>query len=559
MTFPVASRDVAVVHGDAGLARVLGLPRRRPASPELVEALSRVLRVDPNGTALLRQCQADTLNEAWDYRGAFCPQQVGAGKSLSTMALPTLLRSARPVLMIPASLREKTRRDFVRYRQDWQVRLPELVSYQEMGRPDREDLLFRKLPDLLILDEAHHVRNRDAAVTRRIDRYISVMEAGGLRPIVVALSGTLLSENLLDYWHIIRWCLGDRAPVPTRHADAERWAQALDRDLGILHRIPGGALDDIPGGFHEWLRNSRGVIPTFGSDCSASILLSVWRPETPPELQRVIDEVTRSSLRPDDELLDEWELPDCLAQLALGFWYRWDPAPPDWWLDPRRAWRYYVRDVLDAHLDGFDSESQIVSALDRDSTPTSYNVIAASEGRNPWTEAPVPPNADTGRARLAAWRAVREHFTPNTVPVWITDSVLRQAADHARRTPTLVWTRYRAAGFKLAELGIPYFPGGTDPDGQRNSIALSISAHGTGRNLQHYSRALYLTLMANADAWEQGIGRMHRAGQRSDTVNIDVIGSIPYHGATLAKVLTQARAIEKAAGFTPKLCLADWV
>lgn len=369
------------------------------------------------------------------------------------------------------------------------------------------------------------------------------------RFVCAALSGTLMSENILDYQHIAEWCLGERAPVPTRRADAERWAAALDRDLGILHRSAPGALTTIPGGFHEWFRGSRGVVPTPGSDCNASILIGIWQPKMPPELARVIEGVAVSSMRPDDELLDEWELPDCLSQLALGFWYRWDPAPPKWWLDPRRAWRRWVRDVLDLRLEGFDSEGQVVQFLD------AGHELAVQ------TDAPEF-DPEEGRSKLAAWRAVRDQFEPNTVPVWIDDAVLRQAVAKVDRAtaPSLVWTRFRAAGFKLAELGVPYYPGGTDPESAKpgTSIALSISAHGAGRNLQAYHRALYLTIPASADAHEQGIGRMHRAGQESDTVYVDYIGSIDYHTSVLAKVLAQARAIAVASGFDQKLTLADW-
>lgn len=536
---PTASfGPVAVADGDPVLTRVLMLPRREPASAELVAVLSAALRTRERNDAgepnELRAAQAEVLREAYEYGGVFAPMQVGAGKSLPTLLLPTLLRSARPVLMVPASLREKTRRDFARYRKDWFVRLPTIVSYEEMGRVDREDLLLRLNPDLLMLDEAHHVRN-DSARTRRVARCIEAC-----KPVVVCLSGTLMTENLLDYQHHAVWCLNERAPVPTRRADAERWASALDRDLGPLKRIPMGALEYIPGGYHDWFRNSRGVVPTSGSDCSASIQISMWTPELPAALKQIIAGVTISSLRPDGELLDEWELPDCQSQLALGFYYVWDPLPPEWWLWPRRQWRQFVRDVLDAHLEGFDSEAQIVNALDAE-VPT-HEV----------------PGADEGRRLLTAWRAVRDQFEPNTVPVWISDEVLREAVAAAKREPTLVWVRYRAAGLKLHELGLPYYGGGQDPEGARGSIALSISAHGTGRNMQAWHRSLVLTPPANADAWEQLIGRTHRAGQRSDTVHVSVIGTIDYHATTMARILSQAHAITRASGFDHKLAIADW-
>lgn len=558
--------EAAVAPGDAALARVLSLPRREPASPELVEELSRYLRVrgsddvcpagpgtpeDPclrcggTGRIMLRPAQVEALREVWEYGCLFAALGVGAGKSLLGFLIATLLGSLRPVLLIPKKLEGKTKREFAGYARDWKVRLPALVSYQLLGNPKRERLLLdgdRKLgipaePDLLIADECQALFNTDVAVTRRWLRCIE-----RCRPIAVPMSGTLFGANLMRYHHIAAAVMGDRAPMPVRPAEAERWAQALDRELGVLHRIAPGELESIPGGYHKWFRESRGVLVLQSPDCNASIEFSLWQPDVPPALRQIIEDVALSSLRPDDELLDELELPECLSQLALGFYYRWDPPPPSWWLDPRRAWYRYVRDVIEAKLEGFDSTAPVVAALD-------------------YPGGLEPPDAIRGRALLAAWREVRDQFEPNSVPVWIDVSVLVQAAEHARKQGTLVWVRFTEAGEMLAKLGIPYYGGGTEPDSDAppgQPIALSIQAHATGRNMQAWDRSLVLTPPANADGWEQLIGRTHRAGQKSDTVLVECISTIDYHAATLSRVLAQARADSKAADIKHKLVLADW-
>lgn len=529
-------RAQGVAH-DPELARVAALPRRAPAAEVEIEALSAFLRKrernDGGAVNRLRPAQVEALRELFECRGLFAPMRVGSGKTLVTLLAATLLDSQRPVLMVPASLRGKTRREFAAYHQDWHVCLPRLVSYQEMGRPDREGLLVELAPDLLLLDEAHHARNLDAAVTRRIERVIDV-----LRPVVGVMSGTLITDKIMDYQHHAAWSLREGAPLPLQPSTAERWGQALDRDVGLLKRWGLGALAELPGGYHVHFRGSRGVVPTPGSDCDASISVSVWRPETPKVLRDAIEQTATTGARPDGEPLDEWDLPDCLCQLALGFYYRWDPEPPDWWLRPRRGWRVYARAVLDEHLPGFDSEGQLVNALDHGGAE--------------------PPAGDEGRELLASWRAVRDEFTPNPVPVWLDPSVLEQAIKHTGRG-CLIWTRYRAVGAALESMGVPYYGAGTHPEeAQGRTIAVSVAAHSTGRNLQAWHLSLVLTPMANAGAWEQLIGRTHRAGQRADTVEVDVIGSIPYHGEVLGRVLTEARAITKASGFEHKLVTADW-
>lgn len=558
--------SVAATAKDPALVRVLGLPERAPVTADLVAAVSMALRVRSSavcpagpgtkaepcrrcggtGEIVLRPSQVEVLREAWEYGGAFAPMQVGAGKSLPTFLLPTLLHARRPMLMIPASLFGKTRTDFARYAQDWRVRLPELVSYEEMSRDDRSTLLEERAPDLLILDEAHHLR-RDSARTRKVARYIAAARSTAAPLTVVALSGTLMTASLKDYHHIAVWCLGDRAPLPVKANEAERWSAALDRDLGPMRRIGLGALADIPGGYHQWFRSRRGVVPTSGSDCNASIVMSPWRPEVPPALQQLLDEVDRSGMRPDDVVLSVLEKPTCLAELALGVWSRWDPVAPAWWLSPRSDWYAYERDVIAARLDGFDSPLQVINALDGDGCGL--------------------PHVTHGRAALAAWRAVKDLFVPNAVPVWVDDSILRQVVEYTRRAdragePMVVWVDPIAVGERLHELGLPYYGAGNNPEAAPagRSICASVNAHREGKNLQGlFARSLSLSLPANADAWEQKIGRFHRAGQPKDTITIEYIESIEYHRDVIDRVLSQARADAAASGFAYKLTLADQI
>jgi len=534
------------------LERILALPRRAEPSPELVLALSVALRtrdVDDDGRpVLLWPGQVAALLELYDVGGLLAPMPVGSGKTLVTLLAATVLSMGRapierPVLMLPATLRDKTAREFARYVRDWRVRLPMLVGYEEMGRADRERRLVEYDPDLLILDEAHYVRSLDSAVTRRVERFIVGCRAEHRACIVATLSGTLITTRIEDYQHHAVWALREHAPVPLQRSTAEQWGRALNRDTAGLGRIGLGDLEHIPLGYHAHLLGSRGVVSASGPDCTATLQIDRWRPATPPALVELIDATARSGMRPDGELLDEFDLPDCLCQLALGFFYQWDPMPPSWWLAPRRAWRAYARDVLDQRLDGYDSESQIVHALDAHAT----------------THDP-PPCPNEGRHALAAWRAVRDAFVPNPVPVWIDASVLVAAVAEAGQTDTIVWTRFRAAGVLLEQLGVPYYGGGSDPESAEpgRTIACSIAAHGTGRNLQAWHRALVLTPPANARAWEQLVGRLHRPGQHSDVVRYSVISTIDYHANVIDRVRAEASATSRASGHTQKLDLAHW-
>lgn len=494
-----------------------------------------------SGVVMLREPQAVALRELADMRGLFAPMRVGSGKTLVTLLAATVLDARRPVLMVPASCVDKTRDEFVTYFKAWRVRMPYVLSYEMLSHPDHERDLLDLAPDLLMLDEAHKARNRDAAVSRRIRRCIEQVN-----PIVVALSGTLITDRLMDYQHHAVWSLRGNAPVPAIEAEAERWAAAVDKDVPLLHRAGPGALVSLPGGFHEHLRSRRGVVPTPGSDCAASIEISRWRPTLPVALRQAIDATAASGLRPDGELLDPLRVPDCLCELAMGFFNVWDPMPPAWWLGPRRSYFGYERAILDEHLDGFDSPEHVRRGLDR--------AVARREG-------PHPPAWQEGAELLAEWRAVKDRFVPNSVPVWIDDAPVQQCADTVERG-MIVWTKRRAVGERLANVyGLPYYGAGSSPQAHRGAgaIVCSIAAHGTGKNLQRWHTSRVLHPPAKADAWEQLIGRTHRAGQRADVVRVQAIDVIDYHAEVLERVRRQAHEIQRASGFEQKLVAATWV
>jgi hypothetical protein len=543
------------IDAGADLDRILALPARPAASTADAAAWSRLLC--PKGSGALRLPQCESLREAHAMRGLVGPQRVGSGKTLETLLLTHVLGAERPVLIIPASLRDKTRAEFAGYhRAGWLVRCPRLVSYDELGRPDRAGMLADLDPDLLILDEAHRASNRDAASTRRIERFILAKRAEerganlghGSLLVVAVLSGTLIGDDLMSYHHLLVWALGPNAPVPLLTTTAERWATAIDKRTAILKRALPGRLAELPGGFHEHLRSRRGVVPTPGSDCTARLVMRPWSPVLPPELRALIEQTRETSTRPDGEPLDSWDLPDVLCQLCQGFYYIWDPLPPAWWLHPRRGWLAEARLILDARADGLDSEGQLAQALDRDNP----HEVTFADGSS-WAEI-----LRVVRPLLAEWRAVKDRFVPNPVPVWVCPSVLEQAADCP--APTLIWTRHTAAGEQLERLGVPWYPGGTRPESHSpsESIALMISAHSTGRNLQAWSRSRVLVPPADSDAWEQLLGRTHRPGQLEDEVVGEYPDAIDYHRSVMKRVRSQADATSAASGFNQKLLDAEW-
>jgi hypothetical protein len=176
------------------LERILKLPRRDindPAWDGLADELTNALNVvdkcpgallppDANGLCSmckaplkLRRIQAIAIHDIGTYGGLFAPIGVGEGKTLITLLAPYVLEAERPLLILPASLIKKTDRARVQLSRHWLI--PEnlqTISYEMLGRVQSAAFLEKYQPDLIIADEVHKLKNKRAAVTRRVSRYM---------------------------------------------------------------------------------------------------------------------------------------------------------------------------------------------------------------------------------------------------------------------------------------------------------------------------------------------------------------------------------------------------
>lgn len=516
------------VEDSAELRRILGLPRRSSAE---IPDLSSVLRL-PGSTGRLREAQNLALADL-DEVGLVAPMPVGSGKTLITLlsAYVLAINPSRALLLVPAALRERTRRSAKEYAKDWPVVLPELLGYEELGRPDRADAIDALSPDLIIADEAHYLRNRNAARTRRVERYLQAHPQCRFVP----LSGTLDSGSLLDCAHLYRWALGDRSPLPA-DSDAVTWSKALDAerwDHG--QRLAPGALgafaespdEDVGAAYSRFVKASPGVVSVHTEECPASLTISRWRPPMDARIGEMIRTVERDHVRPDGEPLTPADECRLVCQLLFRFWYRWDPLPPLEWLAARREWARFAREWTGFEGAPYDSEGQVKLAF---------------------------PD------RYAVWRAVEKTYTPRTVYEWegteAIDAVREWAGDDG-----IVWTSFRAVHEKLK---LPYYSShGLNAQGKhiehaRGPILASVKSCGKGQHLVQYDRAMIMTLPATNEPCEQLLGRHHRSGQKSDDVQVAIATGIEYLENVIRRVRSEADRISTRDGKPQKLTLATW-
>jgi hypothetical protein len=460
-----------------------------------------------------------------------------------------VLFAKRPLLLVPAKLRGKTERDRRLLAEHWE--LPEFLevwSYEWLGTVGGADALEQFAPDAIIMDEAHKLRNLRAARTRRVRRFFTA------HPEVkcVPMSGTMTNRSLHDYAHIAQWGLKKNAPVPLSFQDLELWADALDARKDQTVRAAPNALrvlcnaeeqelwkaDETAAAraaFRRRLIETPGVVASHETGIDATLTIEAVEP---PE-STAVDEAF-NTLRKRWETPDGWPIADGPTmrrhafELALSMYYVWRPRPPRYWLDARREWCAFVRETL-KHSHKLDSAKQVALA-------------------NP--EAP----------EYLAWKKVEKDFEPNTVAVWIDDTVLDFCAEWAEKERGIVWTNHVLFARRLEEKhGITYYgeegfssagkfiddhPPGTP-------LAASIPANNEGRNLQtSWSSNLITAPPANGLGWEQLLSRTHREGQEADEVSVDLLFGCYEHAAALWQAVEDSEYAEGSMGAPRKLLMA---
>lgn len=537
------------------LERILALPRRtwtKAQEAAAIEELTARFRRH-GGSMRLRGVQARALWEVLHTGGLVGPIRVGGGKTLLSLLIFVALRAVRGVLLVPAALAGKTEREFDELAHHWYVPTrPYVMSYEALGREKAAKFLETYRPDVIVADEAHRLKNRKAACTRRVERHMKAHPETRF----IAISGTLIGTSLLDATHLISWALKENSPVPRTAHEASEWAAALDEGHDPMDGImsPGALLAlAVPGdtgpavevarrGFRDRFLSTPGVVSSDDGGVGCSLRISDVEYEIPPDMDAHF-----RKLRNEWTLPDGWTLTQAVQawqharELALGMYNVWDPRPPVEWLRARSEWAAYVREVLKTSRT-LDSELMVRDAV--------------LDGRHP-----------EGAGILEAWLRIAPTFTIQPRPEWHGTFALEACERWMKQAPGIVWTGHTFFAQELARrTGAPYYgPGGVDSRGRpieaengKSPIIASIAANSTGRNLQRaFSRNLITAPTSSGKTWEQLLGRTHRDGQTADEVIVDVLLGCREHYDALVRARAGAAANEQMTGHSQKLLIAD--
>ena len=526
--------------------RVLGLPRHDwQASTDLAAQVTEYLKL-PGGTMTLWQQQAAALEYLHDHQGLCADIGCGDGKTLVSFLAGTVLRAKVTLLLVPAKLLEKTRRDFAELAKHWQQygRI-EVLCYEMLGRVASAEYLEKLAPDLIVADEAHLLRNMSASRTRRVMRYLQNHTA----VFFAAMSGTMSNRSLKDFHHLMAAALRAEMPLPRTRAETALWARAVDQKVETRSR-PGALVQLLEPGEEASLENIRkavgrriaespGVIYTSTSDVPASIQMEYFVPPANDAVNHYLAQLS-AKVAPNGDTCQDVDVFRHVRTLVQGFYYLWDPEPPTGWRKARAAWASFANEVLAMHDPRYDSPLMVAQGCMRGDLPD--------------------------RAWFA-WVAVRDDYQITSRPEWLDDAPLEAVLAEVQG-PTLIWVEHQAAGERLAALsGFPYFhKKGRDATGRAiedakpsESLILSITSNAEGRNLQEWSQNFVVTPPPSGKTWEQMLSRTCRSGQLADTITVQVMLGHTNVSRALETARNDARYVQETTRKRQKLLLADVV
>lgn len=554
------------LRGSAETRRVVDLPTEVP--PADLDWTDRLKT--PGGTWKLSHTQSAALWTIERNRGLLGSIGVGRGKTLISALVGTVLGvpGERIVLMIPPGLEKTATREFDTYEKHFHITRPQIITYSKLSTAKGAQALEDAAPDVIILDEAHKVRHKTSARTKRLLRYLKAYP----NTLVIAMSGTLINASLHDLHHLAINALGSRAPIPRSWSVLKSWSMCVDdqqrdtdyptardwQEVAPLHErwrreaSPGSPpLVDLRGAarkaairvaFHHRLDTCPGVLLTSKTSCDAALYLHKIEGPQCATVDAALSELDRTwELPGGEELVDALGMARARKQLSQGFYYRWawPEGRPDYeWLHLRSAWHRELRQYLKRSRAGTDSPALVIRAL-RSKRLNHPALVEAWE----------------------AWETVSQRPEPPQETVWISPAFVSHVRGLALkwRRPGLIWYSDVAVADALASRGVEVIRPGEELPQEARTVAVSVASHGTGKNLQAWDLNLVLSPPSSASTWEQLLGRTHRQGQTSDEIDVHVTAHTEALRGALESAVTGARYLEQTTGQRQKLLMATQV
>lgn len=478
-----------------------------------------------------------------------------------------------------------------------------IMPYSLLSQADGEENLRTINPTFLMLDEAHRVAGEGSARGGRIDRFLN-----DERPSLTAVSGTITNKSVMDYYPLARAALRNNCPLPLTSTLAREWGAIIDASADDWEERDGearggaGAIEplvvwarkrfpehNIPtsrDGFREAFRlrltTCPGVVTSGDAEIACSLIINnqaVEKYETRPgwpRLKELIDKIHMQWLTPNDDEIDcalhTWKW---LYELSAGFYNElvW-PTPDD--IAKRRSCTDEEAHGLlelaqDHHAHGQEYHKQLRYWLQSNARINldSPMLVGSDMARN--------GAKNVGGDLYEAWRAwkVREiEGLPerDSHAVRVCDFKIHAAVQWAKSLKDqggVLWVHNKEIGQWLFEellregMDAIYAKAGentqiTDPANARKKVVASISAHGTGKNLQHFQHQCMVQWPRAPKTAEQLLGRLHRNGQTADEIVAVTLNTLEEDDLNFAACLNDSLYIHLTTGVRQKMIYASY-
>jgi len=461
-------------------------------------------------------------------------------------------------------------------------------------------------PELVIADEVHNLRNARVARTKRVMTYLR--DAG---PQFIGMSGTITQKSLMDYWHLISAALGDASPLPRTHSIAVGWDQIINAEaerptehakklMGPLIRwardktgesFNGQQIESYRRAFRHRLVLSPGVVSSAEDDLGVSLrflnqevegraLTEGWT-----ELDRLMDDVDGGETPQGEEIAHAFHKFKWQFELSAGFYnaLNW-PTPAtlsksrkieldkaahaieDWQTHHEQQQEYYrlLRAFFRTSVPGLDTPREVGRAI------AMKDKRIPSDLREAWEEMKELERIATETHEFQ----VKRGSTPIRVCSYKVDHAVAWAQEAKFG---IIWVWHQELGRwiveALKEVGLEplYCPSGSKHDeaieavgnpqlggkGDRIVVA-SLRAHGTGKNLQAFNKVLFPQWPRSGKDAEQTVGRVHRHGQVSDSVEVHTCLSTEHDHLVMAACLNDAIYVQQTTGAPQRMVFGDY-
>lgn len=562
------------------------------------------LRLNPESGCIteLLPIQAVTLREITMARGCWASIVTGGGKSIcGVLALLALDDCTRGLLLVPANLIKQICRQWELYSQhlrvpkivahlpgdqDWVRESPtkerpvlHVMSHNGISSPRQSDFIERIKPDVIIIDEQDAFADLTSSRTIRLVRY---MQEYGERTIYCGWTGSPMDQKIEEAAHLMAFALKGRSPMAIKTSVVQQWGTAIN---AVACAAPPGALMQLVGpeddgddetalvraAFRRRLEETQGVIMTSSADVRIEggeelVKIEVHErdaPELPSIIREALD-LVRSGERPDtlvgnehgEIFQDPKEQVRCAREVACGMFYRWvfprreTREVRDTWFKVRKSYNAEMRSLIMQGQKFLDSPK-----LCEDAARRHYGQAAPDRSRPAWAS-----------KHWLDWLKVRDTVKPQTAACRLHDYLVRDAIEWAQENRGIIWYSTVELAEWIAELsGLPVYAGGPDAEDQIErlirstkevgSVVASMNSHGRGRDgLQNrYADQLILNVPSSSKRNQQLYARLHRRGQKADTVRSWIYVHTPELRSAHMQSIRRSDFVEAVLGQRQKL------